>query len=221
MASAERTEPVLRARRAAGSPIGAVLVLHGGQANSLDPVRRTNLAALRMRPFATAVARRAGNARIGVFQLRNRLRGWNGDAADPLADTAWALEHIGRRHGPIPVVLIGHSMGARAALRSAGHPQVVAVVALAPWIPADEPIAQLQGRAVLIAHGERDTVTDPTASRDFAAKAESEGVDVEYRTIAHGDHAMLRRAGTWHALAAEFAVAHLGGAYETMTTQSS
>jgi alpha-beta hydrolase superfamily lysophospholipase len=211
VASAPRTEPVLRQLRGDGSPTGAVLVLHGGRANSLEPVRRTNLAALRMRPFATAVAHRAGSARIGVFLLRNRVRGWNEQAADPMADTAWALERIRLQHGPIPVVLIGHSMGGRAALRSAGNPQVVAIVALAPWIPTDEPFAQLQGRAVLIIHGDRDKVTDPRSSRDYAAVAESKGIDVKYRSIVGGDHAMLHSARAWHALAAEFAVAQLTG----------
>jgi len=203
--------PVLGGRRAGSSLTGAVLVLHGGKVRSKEPVRPTNFAYLRMLPFAAAVARRAqrNGGGIGGLRLRNRFRGWNGEDADPVADAVWALERIEQRHGPIPVVLLGHSMGGRAALRAAGYPTVTGVVALAPWVPEGEPVAQLHGRSVLIAHGGLDTITDPADSRAYAARAEAEGAEIEYREIPGGKHAMLRDASTWHHLAAEFAVSHL------------
>jgi dipeptidyl aminopeptidase/acylaminoacyl peptidase len=54
-------------------------------------------------------------------------------------------------------------------------------------------------------HGDADRVTSPELSRSFAQRAQEDGVDVEYRVIPHGDHAMLRSARQWHVMAAEFA----------------
>ena len=215
MALADRPRPALTGRRAAGRLASAVLVLHGGKVRSKEPVRRTNLAYLRMRPFAAAVDRRArqvgaaGPNGLGALLLRDRFRGWNGEDADPVADALWALDRIEQLHGRIPVVLLAHSMGGRAALRAAGHPMVTGVVALAPWLPEGEPVTQLDGRRVLIAHGGRDTITDPANSRAYAERAEAAGTDVEYREIPGGKHAMLAGASAWHTLAAEFAVDRL------------
>ena len=102
-------------------------------------------------------------------------------------------------------------MGGRAALRAAGHPRVTGVVALAPWVPEGEPVSQLCGRSVLVAHGSADRVTSPELSRSFAQRAQEDGIDLEYRVIPRGDHAMLRSARVWHALAADFATRCLLG----------
>lgn len=197
--------PVLSAPHIRGRVAGAVLLLHGGKARSEERVSRTSLAVARMRPFAAEIGRRCGGSGIATFLLRDRVRGWNGANADPVADALWALERIEQTYGDVPVVLLGHSMGGRAALRAAGHRHVVGVVALAPWLPEEEPIGQLRGRSVLIAHGDADRVTDPALSRLYAERAEESGFDVEYRVIRRGDHAMLRSARVWHVLAADFA----------------
>ena len=224
VAQEDRRRAVLGRHRGAQPPSGIVLVLHGGKVRSKEAVSPTNFAYLRMRPFAAAIARRAGRSgagaasgsgeasgtgRIGALLLRDRFRGWNDEDADPVTDAIWALERIEQRYGPIPVVLLGHSMGGRAALRAAGHPTVTGVVALAPWLPEGEPVEQLDGRSVLIAHGELDTITAPANSRAYAERAKADGADVEYREIPGAKHAMLADASTWHALAAEFAVGHL------------
>ncbi|MGR4852480.1 alpha/beta fold hydrolase [Streptomyces sp. LARHCF252] len=60
-----------------------------------------------------------------------RSRGGSGHARDARR----ALGELARRAGDVPVVLVGHSMGGRAALRAADAPQVRAVPALAPWCP--------------------------------------------------------------------------------------
>ena len=191
---------------------GAVLLLHGGQANSRTAVGRLNPALVRMWPFATAIERRVGAPDIGIALLRNRYRGWNGADADPVADAMWALDEIARRHGPVPVVLIGHSMGGRAALRAAGHASVTSVAALAPWVTERDPVEQLAGREVLIAHAERDRITDPAASRAYALRAEPVAAHVEYHSVPGGDHAMLRGAAGWHRMVASFVVMQLTGA---------
>jgi dienelactone hydrolase len=144
-----------------------------------------------------------------VSQPRFTVRGWNGDLASPVGDLSALIDELVARHGDIPVVLIGHSMGARAAFRAAGHPAVSAVAGLAPWLPREEPVAQLAGRRVLLAHGTLDMVTRPADTWAYAERARSvtEVVTIEVRG---GEHAMLRRAGLWHRLAADFSRLALG-----------
>ena len=104
-----------------------------------------------------------------VYVLRYRVRGWNAPARDALLDARWATAALAERHPGVPVVLLGHSMGGRAALGAAGAPNVAAVCALAPWLDGSDPVAQLAGRTVLIAHGDRERYTDPAASYAYAA----------------------------------------------------
>jgi predicted esterase len=188
---------------------GIVLLLHGGKSRSTAPVRRTNLAAARMRPFGAAILRRSGPAAIGVALLRYRYQGWNEPAEHPVPDAEWALDEIARLYAPAPVVLVGHSMGGRTALRVAGHPAVTAAAALAPWLPEGEPVAQLAERSVLIAHAPDDRITDPVASHDYAVRAKPIAGDLEYRTMPEGGHTMVRGAAAWHRMVADFAVAHV------------
>jgi predicted esterase len=100
-------------------------------------------------------------------------------------------------------------MGARAAMRAAGHPAVSAVAGLAPWLPPGEPVGQLAGRRVLVAHGTGDDITSPGDTWAFVerARAVTQVAAIEVRD---GDHPMVRRARLWHAIAAEFARAELG-----------
>jgi pimeloyl-ACP methyl ester carboxylesterase len=186
---------------AARPPAGTVLVLHGGQSLSTAPTSPAQLAVLRMIPVARAVRRAVGPAGVEVRRPRFSVRGWNGPYASPVADvTNWLDAAAG------PVVLIGHSMGARAALRAAGHPRVVAVAGLAPWLPPGEPVAQLAGRAVLLAHGDRDRVTSPAETWAFAELARAV-TQVTTVSVPGGEHAMLAHARGWHRLAADFAAA--------------
>jgi pimeloyl-ACP methyl ester carboxylesterase len=192
---------VSRTSAISSMPAGVVLVLHGGQSVSTDPASPLQLAVLRMIPLAGAVRRAVRRGGIEVRRPRFGVRGWNGPYASPAGDVERWLDAIA-----VPVVLIGHSMGARAALRAAGHPRVLAVAGLAPWLPPGEPVAQLAGRAVLLAHGDRDTTTSPEQTWAFAAAAR--GVtEVAAISVRGGGHAMLRHAAAWHRLAADFAAA--------------
>jgi len=143
-----------------------------------------------------------------VLRPRFELRGWNGEQASPVHDLNRILDDIGRRFGPVPVVLVGHSMGARAALRAAGHSAVAAVAGLAPWVPPGEPVSQLAGRRILLAHASADMVTRPADTWAYAERARqvSRVTAIEIRGSEHG---MVRRAGLWHQLAAEFTRAAL------------
>ena len=188
---------------------GVVVVAHGGQSSSTESTTALQPAVLRMIPVAAAIRKALRGSGAVVLRPRFELRGWNGDLASPVPDLIGALDGIAAAYGPVPVVLIGHSMGARAAMRAAGHPAVAAVAGLAPWLPVGEPVEQLAGRWVLVAHGTGDTITSPAETWAFVerARAVTEVAAIEVRD---GDHPMLRRARLWHAIAAEFARAALG-----------
>ncbi|WOX11187.1 alpha/beta family hydrolase [Streptomyces sp. N50] len=199
----------LTVRRHPASPRAAVLVLHGGQADSERPARPWQLAALRMGPVARAVTAALPYEDVLMAQVRYRVRGWNGDRADPARDTLRALDAVAERVGTVPTVLLGHSMGGRAALHAAGHPLVTGVVALAPWWPPAEPVDRTAGRHVIALHGDRDHVTSPAETADCVRRAREEaGARAGMAVIGGGDHGMLRRAGLWHATTAAL-VAHL------------
>jgi dienelactone hydrolase len=162
-----------------------------------------------MVPLARAIRHALRGSGAVVVRPRFELRGWNGEQAQPVKDLTGVLDGIGRRFGPVPIVLIGHSMGARAALRVAGHPAVSAVAGLAPWLPAGETVGQLAGRRVLLVHGNADGITRPQDTWAYAERARSVA-DVMAIEIRNGDHAMLRRAGLWHNIGAEFACSVFG-----------
>lgn len=188
-----------------------VLVLHGGQTRSLTTVRRrTQLSYLRMVPFARLLHRRDGERGMSVRILRYRFRGWDEPERHPVQDARWALTRLRDQHRDVPVALLGHSMGARAALRVADHPAVTAVCALAPWTTDDEPVRQLAGRSVLIAHGDRERTTDPRLSFRFAVRAKQVTTRVCRFDVLGDGHAMLRRAHDWAQLAARFVEGELG-----------
>lgn len=164
----------------------------------LDP------AYLRMLPFVWQLrARRRHRPTVAV--LRYASRAWDAEPS-PLQDTRQALAQLRLRWPDLPLVLLGHSMGGRVALRVAGAPGVTDVLALAPWLPEEplEPVDQLAGRRLLVLHGDRDVVTDPEASARYVARARREGVDARLHLLPGLEHTMLRRADRWHRLAADF-----------------
>jgi pimeloyl-ACP methyl ester carboxylesterase len=196
-------EPRVRVLGGAGAR-NVVLVLHGGQEESRQRAHRFRPAYLRMLPFAYALRRAGRRHGLAVWLLCYRYRGWNKPDLDPVSDARWAIDHIRRAHPGAPVVLVGHSMGARVALRVADEPEVVAVCALAPWTTAKDHVEQLAGKDVLIAHGELDTRTNPADSHAYAERARLVS-DVGTVVDVPGDgHAMLRRAGVWTALVRRF-----------------
>ena len=191
---------------------GVVVVVHGGKSVSFEPTTAVQPAVLRMMPLARAIRRALRGSGAVVLRPRFQLRGWNGEQALPVPDLSAILDDIGSTFGPVPVVLVGHSMGARAAIRVAGRPAVLAVAGLAPWLPPGEPVGQLAGRRVLLVQGSTDGITRPEDTWAYADRARSVA-EVTAIEIRNGDHAMLRRAGLWHRVAAEFvcSVLHLAG----------
>jgi pimeloyl-ACP methyl ester carboxylesterase len=206
----EQDVPVTVSPRLAGDDevIGqtrmVVVVLPGGQAVSRERFRATQTAHIRMLPVRWNLRRLLADRGVVVWQLKYRYRGWNEPDQDPVHDVSWALGQARRRYPGAAVVLVGHSMGGRAALRAAGDPSVIAICALAPWVEPDEPVFQLMGRAVLILHGDQDEVTDPRASYEMAARARELGVPARWVAIPGDGHAMLRKAGQWNSLTGDF-----------------
>lgn len=182
-------------------PRSLVVVAHGGRSRSTESGERRRATYWRMLPFAHLLARTEG---LAVAMVRYRHRGWNGPAQDAARDVAQLLT------GDLPTALVGHSMGGRAVLYSAAAPQVRAVAALAPWLDGTDPVEQLADRSVLIAHGDRERMTDPRQSLAYALRAKRV-TDRVARFEVHGDgHAMLRHAGQWHDLVRRFVLGELG-----------
>ncbi|MFC0457204.1 alpha/beta hydrolase [Arthrobacter liuii] len=199
-------KPVLSVLEASGNTKGVVLVLHGGRAHSRDPVEARHLSPARMIPFARQLHRAGREHGLAVWSLRNSVRGWNGPDMSPLRDARWALQQITDRHPGVPVFLLGHSMGGLTAVCAADHPQVEAVVALAPWLGPETPAGRVTGRKVLIIHGSTDQMTSPSQSLAFARRASADAASMQYVSLTGVGHFMLRKIRLWHTLATGFVI---------------
>jgi dienelactone hydrolase len=186
------------------------IVLPGGRADSFDPTRARHLTGVRMRPFARAL-QQAGAARgVEVWTVRYRVRGWNGTEMSPVADARWVLDEVRSRHAGLPIVLVGHSMGGRTAVRIANADEVTGVVALAPWLPDGDPVEPLTGKRLLVVHGNLDKVTSPRASRRFVERARAVAAHADYVSVRGDTHAMVLRAPAWHRISTATALTMLG-----------
>jgi pimeloyl-ACP methyl ester carboxylesterase len=203
--------PALDVDPPSGTARGVALILHGGREHGRSAVTPYQLAVVRMRPFAHALRVAGARHGLAVARLRYTVRGWNGEDRSPVADVRWALRRVADRFGEVPVALIGHSMGGRAAIHAADNPGVTTVVGLAPWIAAGDAVEPLAGRRVLLAHGSRDRITSPRASAGFARRASGVADSIAYVEVTGEGHAMLRRAGLWHEMTTRFVLAALLG----------
>ncbi|MCR1785739.1 lysophospholipase [Nocardioides carbamazepini] len=179
------------------------LVLHGGAEHGTDPVDGRSLSWRRGRALARQIAAAVTGDDVGVLLLRYRVKGWNAGAERdpaPVVDARWALDEIARTHD-LPVAVLGHSMGARTGVAVADHASVRGVVALAPWLPPDEPVAPLAGKMLRAAHGRLDRITSPRATRAYVARA-ADVADAEFTDMGAVGHYLLRRVPLWNAYAA-------------------
>ncbi|MFI6287136.1 alpha/beta hydrolase [Streptomyces sp. NPDC051018] len=175
---------------------GVVLVLPDGVPQSARGRSRwAHAAAL---PLGRALARAGRADGLVVHPVHYRCRGWNGSEAGLAVDAQWAADEVTRRYGDVPVCLAGHGFGGRAALRAGGHPAVSSVLAMAPWLPADEmtsppePVKQLVGRQVLIVHGTNDERTPPDLSYRLAERVKKANRNI-CRFEVHTDGNALRQ----------------------------
>jgi dienelactone hydrolase len=153
-----------------------------------------------MVPVARRIAA-AGRGRLAVYRLLNSARGWD-TTHTPVDDVRWALDQVTGEHGDLPIGLVGHSLGGRAALLAGGEKPVRTVVALNPWVyPYDD--ADLSGRRVLVVHGTDDRVALPDRARAVARNL-SRHTAVEFREVPGGRHAMLRHGRAFERAASAF-----------------
>ncbi|MEU4254844.1 MULTISPECIES: alpha/beta fold hydrolase [Streptomyces] len=192
---------------------GVVLLLPDGAPESARRASPLHRAALL--PLARRLVRAGRGDGLAAHVVRYRGRGWNGADALLAQDARWAVAEVVRRHGDVPVCLVGHGMGGRAALRTAGHAAVASVLALAPWLPEDdvaaepEPVRQLAGRQVMIVHGTTDATAHPDLSYRLAVRAKKANRST-CRFEVHSDgHALRQHHDEVLSLAADFVLGSL------------
>lgn len=206
----EAVEPSLLRRpaptAATGRSQGLVLMLHGGAERDVSPIGSWHRPWLRSLLMMRQVQPELNRAGLDVWLLRYRHVGWNSQSADlhsPVPDVRWALDqarptYAGRHR---PVVLLGHSMGARAAVAVADDEMVRGVVGLAPWLPPGEPVGPLAGKRLVAAHGRADRITSFAATEQFLARAGQVAEQVRLVDMGSRGHYMLNGARAWNAVA--------------------
>ncbi|MET8573896.1 alpha/beta hydrolase [Streptomyces sp. NPDC005012] len=203
-----------------GAPAGVVLLLpRGKEVSGRPPSPVAGWAS--MRALGRRLARAGEPHGLAVHLVRYRRGGWNGPEAALAEEATRAVEEAVLLHGDVPVCLVGVGMGGRAALRAAGHPGVVSVVALAPWLPADpehgaagpepEPVKQLASRQVLIVHGTDDARVAPDRSFRLAERIKKTNREVCRFEVHTDGHALRGYRWEVHTLTADFALGTLFG----------
>jgi len=178
--------------RHSGPSDGPVLLLfHGGVEESSLRVPGWLLAP----PLVPVLGlqRRAAAAGIHAWVLRHSVLGWND--GEPVREAREALAAVQAARPGSPIVVAGHSMGARTAVRVAEDPAVAGVVALAPWFPSDEPVDPVAGKRLRVAYAAWDH-TCPFSSMATFLDGARRVADVTTRSMGNDVHAMLRR-GRW------------------------
>jgi len=202
-------QPSITRVDAKGRVRAVVLVLHGGTQHSQAPVNDSNLSWRRARGLQRALGQHVADDGVAAWCLRYGQRGWNDVAApSPVPDARWALDQI-RENVDVPVVIVGHSMGARTGARVVDDPSVRGLVALAPWFPSGEPVAALQGKDLVVAHGRRDRITSYAASRAFVEHCHGVARSASFTDMGPVGHYLLRRVSAWNQLAATSALGML------------
>ncbi|MFF0410965.1 alpha/beta hydrolase [Kitasatospora sp. NPDC004745] len=193
---------------ATGRVTGVVLLLPGGFLRSRrGPLK---VAELGLRDLTAELTARGRPHGIAVHLLRYRYSGWNGADADTAVDTRWALDELARRYGDVPVVLVGNSLGGRAAFWCAGHRNVVGVAGIAPWLPSGDPVEQLAGRRVLIVHGTGDrSAANAVQSLEYALRARPVSADLARYEAPGANHYLIREAADISAITTSFSLAAL------------
>ncbi|VXB84431.1 alpha/beta hydrolase [Nocardioides sp. AX2bis] len=191
-------------------PRAVVLLLHGGKPHGRDEVGARSASWRRMAALQRAVTPRLHGAGAASWLLRYRERGWNGTGASATQDARWALDQVRDELGDVPVVLLGHSMGARTAVHVADHDSVDGVVALAPWWDRSDPVSTLRGRHLRAAHGRADRITSARMTRDYVRRAGPVASSTGFEDMGRVGHYMLRRVERWEEVATASCLALLG-----------
>ncbi len=179
-------------------PRAVVLLLHGGQQHSVEPVKNRHASWWRMAALARSLREYARQHDLALSLLQYEQRGWN-DPVDPspVKDTREAISELTDRWPDVPVVLVGHSMGGRTACRAADDPSVGGVVGLAPWLPEGEPNASIAGRHLRVMHGTQDSWTSAALSRAYVERSQGTAASATWTSLPGGGHFMFRHSATW------------------------
>lgn len=195
-------DPLLSRLSPSRPPRAVALVLHGGAVNSPRSVDHRSSSWHRARFLQRAIAPRLHDEGIAVWLLRFRVRGWNDHASpSPVPDARWAIERI-REELDVPVALVGHSMGARTAMRVSDAPAVRGVVGLAPWLPDGEPVVALRDRRLVVGHGRRDRITSFALSQAYVERARSVARSASFHDMGDVGHYLLRDSARWNTFTA-------------------
>ncbi|MCW2780425.1 MAG: hypothetical protein JWR35_874 [Marmoricola sp.] len=191
-------------------PQGIVLMLHGGAEHSERPVDRRNGALVRSRMMFQTMQTRVVASDHVLCMLRFSVKGWNagvGHEPSPVVDARWALDHLRREFADLPVVLLGHSMGGRAAIHVADDPSVVGVVGLAPWWSPQDPIDTVAGKHLVAAHGSRDRITSAKQTRRYLQRADGIAASTKFVDMGFIGHYMLTNVKHWNRVACKESLA--------------
>ena len=197
-------EPALVRSEPDGPARGVVLMLHGGAKHGEQEVGPRSGSYWRLDTMRRVLEPRVHAAGLALWLLRFSVRGWNaglGPEPSPVPDARWALDQVRAAHADLPVVLLGHSMGARTAVHVADDPAVVGVTALAPWFEPGDPVEPLTGRHLVAGHGSRDRITSPRMTRAFVRRAGAVAESAEFVDVGHVGHYMLARPALWNRFA--------------------
>lgn len=185
-------------------PLGIVLMLHGGAKTGLKPVGRRSASLRRTTAMRDVLEPKVLSNGLSLWLLQFGVRGWNaesGSGPSPVPDARWALDQAAEQHPDSPIVLLGHSMGARTAVHVADHPSVVGVVGLAPWLEPSDPVRMLTGRHFIAGHGSRDKITSARMTRAFVDQAHGTASSSEFVDMGRLGHYMLARPDEWNRFA--------------------
>ena len=185
-------------------------MLHGGAEHGVEPIGARSGPWLRSRLMMGQIRGDLRKAGLAVWLLRYRYKGWNHGhdrLPSPVPDARWALDEVRREHGSLPVVLLGHSMGARTATLVADDESVRGVVGLAPWFPPGHPVSALTGKHLVAAHGRADRITSFKATEQYVRRASDVAASAQMVDMGATEHYMLKDLGAWNSAAVEHTIA--------------